>query len=95
MGVLPAEVPKHNSKHRTSQLTREGESGGDWDGVPRTSSLRASLLKKNLKGADDSLAIKILQDGSMLESDDNNLSCMSLTNAKFSRINFAGRAVKS
>ena len=95
MSVLPEQMHKQISKPRTSQQTREGEAGGDWGGVPRTSSLRASLLNKNLKGTDDGLAIKILQGGSMLESEDNNLSCMSLTNAKFSRLNLAGRAVKS
>ena len=69
MSVLPAQVRNKNSyKPRTSQLTREEEPSGDWDGMPRTSSLRASLLNKNLKGADDGLAIKILQDGSILES---------------------------
>ena len=40
---------------------------------------------------DGGLAMKILQDGSVIESEDNNLSCMSLTDTKFSKINLAKR----
>ena len=96
VSVMPSHIKcqmRKNQQQNSNLSNSRYTAVKNWNGgLASSSSLRASLLSKNQNGMDDGgLAMKILQDGSVIESEDNNLSCMSLTDIKFSKINLAKR----